>query len=204
MNQNLVRFVGLLGVISLAACNNAVTDVGPVLAAPEVPKFICLSNAATMRLPAELRATLPTSSVRNMNDELASISQSVPGGFAGIFYEDNNHLVLTFVNPAEANESRASIQQAFNASHFSVDVSKAEFRGARWSFAELDEWYRYITTKLDWTSGISFTDIDEKANTINIGVIDETARAELEAQLGALNVSCNLVTTVIRAYATIA
>lgn len=203
MNQNLVRFVGLLGVISLAACNNAVTDVGPVLAAPEVPKFSCVSNAATMPLPAEMRVPWRTTS-RDTNDELASISQSVPGGFAGIFYEDNTHLVLTFVNPAVANESRASIQQVFNASPFSVDVSKAEFRSARWSFDELNEWYRYITVKLDWPNGVSFTDIDEKANAINIGVIDEAARSQLESQLAALNVSCNLVTTVIQAYASIA
>ena len=197
MNRQLVGFVGFFGVISLAACSNAVTDLAPAaLGTPGVPKFSCVSNAATIPLPADLRVPW-SAAFRNMNDELAAISQSVPGGFAGIFYEDNSHLVLTFVNTAVANESRATIQQAFNASNFSVDVSKAEFRSARWSFAELNEWYRYITTKLDWPSGVSFTDIDEKANTINIGVIDETARGLLESQLAALNVSCNLVTTVI-------
>jgi len=86
-----------------------------------------------------------------------------------------------------------------------VDVAKAEFRGARWTFVELDEWYRYIVPKIGQPgSGLSSTDIDERANTIAIGVIDETARKLLESQLASLNVSCNLVTTVIRAYATYA
>ncbi len=72
---------------------------------------------------------------------------------------------------------------------------------ARWTFAELDEWYRYITPKLlTLDSGISTSDIDEKANTISFGVIDEASRARLEARLSSLGVSCNLVTTVIQPY----
>jgi len=112
-------------------------------------------------------------------------------------------LVLTFTDPAKADAARAQISQAFVDHGFTgLDVGKAEFRSARWTFAELDEWYRYITPKIGGTgSGVSFTDIDEKANTISIGVIDEASRTALESRLASLNVSCNLVTTVIRPYA---
>jgi hypothetical protein len=157
-----------------------------------------------MRLPESLRASLPTFGARAPDDAFVEISNSVPGGFAGVFVE-NEHLVLTFVDPATADHSRAQIAQAFVSRGFGGpgrDFAQAEIRGARWTFAELDEWYRYIVPKLAGPQlGISATDIDEKANTIAFGVIDEGSRAQLEAKLASLNVSCNLVTTKIQAYA---
>ena len=204
MNGNLVRLFGFISLTGATACSSA-TDVRKA-PEPEVPKFTCLANSATMRLPADLRASLPTFGPRQPDDWFVAISQSVPGGFAGLFFEDN-HFVLTFVDPVVAARARPQIQEAFASLGYaapptSLDINKAEFRGARWSFAELDEWFRYIVPRVGGVnSGISGIDIDEKANTIAFGVIDETARALLESQLAALKVSCNLVTTVIRPYA---
>jgi hypothetical protein len=192
MKTNLVRLSGFLAVSAVGACSS-------VTEAPQfgVPKFTCLSNSATMRLPADLRATLPVFGLRRPDDAYVSISQSVPGGFAGVFFE-GGHYVLTFVDPARANQARPEIQQAFTSRGFGIDVGTAEFRGARWTFAELDEWYRYIIPKLSGPGSRSSSDIDEKANTLSFGVIDETERAQLEAQLTSLGVSCNLVTTRIQ------
>ena len=189
MKTNLVRSFGFLALSAVGACSS-------VTEAPQlgVPKFTCLSNSATMRLPADLRATLPVWGMRRPDDAYVSISQSVPGGFAGVFSEDG-HLVLTFVDPAIANQARSQIQQAFESRGFGIDLLTAEFRAARWTFAELDEWYRYIIPRLSGPGSGSSSDIDEKANTLSFGVIDETKRAQLEAQLNSLGVSCNLVTT---------
>ena len=209
MKTHLVRCIALLTLTGAAACTST-TDVVKSTMDAEVPKFTCLDNTRTMRLPADLRATLPTNfGFRLPDDEFVTISNSVPGGFAGVFIENDNHFVMTFVDPAAADQARPQIQQAFDALDYGIfrlDVAKAEFRPARWSFAELDEWYRYIIPKGVGGpgSGVSFTDIDEKANTLTFGVIDEAARARLESQLASLNVSCNLVTTVIQGYATIA
>ena len=206
MKNHLVRCFALLTLTGAAACSST-TDIARATMAPEAPKFNCLDPARTMRLPADLRATLPTFSRRMPDDEYVAVSRSVPGGFAGLFIENDDHFVMTFVDPAAAEQARPQIQQAFDAFEFPIyrlDVAKAEFRTARWSFAELDEWYRYLVPKVGGPgSGVSFTDIDEKANTISFGVIDETARAALESQLAALNVSCNLVTTVIQGYASL-
>lgn len=196
MKTNLVRSFGFLALSAVGACSS-------VTEAPElgVPKFTCLSNSATMRLPADLRATLPAWGLRQPDDAYVSISQSVPGGFAGVFSEDG-HLVLTFVDPAAANQARSQIQQAFTSRGLGNDVLTAEFRTARWTFAELDEWYRYIIPRLPGVSWSS-SDIDEKANTLSFGVLDEAERAQLEAQLASLGVSCNLVTTRIQQRAVI-
>jgi hypothetical protein len=200
MHTNVVRLTGFFVLAVAGACSSATEVTAP---APEIPKYSCLANAATMRLPAALRGTLPTFGPRNPDDAFVAISHSVPGGFAGVFIEDEK-LVMTFVDPVTANRARPVIQEAFTSRGFGgadFDVRKAEFRGARWTFAELDEWYRYITPRIGGpSSGISSFDIDEKANTVALGVIDEPTRANVEAQLSTLGVSCNLVTTVIRPY----
>lgn len=204
MKSDLVRFLGCVGLIGFGGCRS-ITE--PAALTPEAPRFTCIANSATMRLPAELRAAFPPrSGPMDLNDVYAAISESVPGGFAGVFMEGGT-LVLTFVDPARANEARAEIREAFVSRGFflnpPVDFSTAEFRGARWTFAELAEWYRYILSQPVFgpESGVSSIDIDEKENTITFGVIDEAARARLESRLAALRISCNLVTTVIQAYA---
>jgi hypothetical protein len=202
MKTELVGVVGFLVVAGIAACSGATQISAPP---PEIPKFTCLSNSATFRLPADLRATLPLFKLGMPDDAYNSISQSVPGGFAGVFFEDN-HYVMTFVDPEKADQARAEIQQAFvnfGVGGTRIDARTAEIRGVRWTFAELAEWDRYILIGIhnNPVSGISSSDIDEHANTLSFGVIDETSRAQLEARLASLGISCNLVTTVIQPYA---
>jgi hypothetical protein len=200
MKSNVVRLTGFFVLAVAGGCSSATEVTAP---APEIPKFSCLANSSTMRLPATLRASLPSFGPRQPDDAFVAISQSVPGGFAGVFIDDGQ-LVMTFVDPVTANRARPVIQEAFVRNGFpgsDINVAKAELRGARWTFAELDEWFRYITPRIGGpSSGISSMDIDEKANTIALGVIDEPTRANVEAQLAALGVSCNLVTTVIQPY----
>jgi hypothetical protein len=202
-----IGFVGLFGIVSVGfvgACSSATEPVLPEL---PVPKFTCTSNSATMRLPAELRETLPALGPRQPDDAYVAISRSVPGGFAGLFKE-GNLWVLTFVDPVAAEASRTAIQQAF-AGRTGVptflDVANAKFRSAQWTFAELDEWYRYIVwDEAIFLHGAYTSDIDERANTIDFSVVDEAARAKVEARLATLGVSCNLVTTTIRPRGTLA
>lgn len=202
MKTELVSVFGFFVLAGTAACSGAAAISAPP---PEVPKFTCLSNSATFRLPADLRATVSTFKLGMPDDAYESISQSVPGGFAGLFLEDN-HYVMTFVNPVTADQARAQIQQGFVSAGLDFhgfDAKTAEIRGVQWSFAELAEWDRYILIGIhsNPVPGISSSDIDEHANTLSFGVIDETSRAQLEARLATLGVSCNLVTTVIQPYA---
>lgn len=204
MKGSVVGSLGLITVVGISGCKSA-TDVGLESLTPPTnnPKFSCNATSATMRLPDNLRATLPTFAARSPDDAFVSVAKTVPGGFAGLYF-DNDHFVVTFVDPATANQSRSEIIQALidrNIGGQSLDAPSTEFSGARWTFADLDDWYRYILPKVGGQdSGISSSDIDEKANTLAFGVIDEDARARLESKLASLHVSCNLVTTVIQAY----
>jgi hypothetical protein len=204
MTSKLVSSLCVLSLVLPGACKS-VTE--PAVPAPEVPKFTCLSNSATMRLPVELRAALPpTSGGRGLEDAFLAISQSVPGGFAGMVWE-TNHFVLTFVEPEKANAARAEVEQAL-VTHRAVapgtDLRTVEIRGGvRWTFVELEEWFRYIMSQRAFVPGVSSWGIDEGHNTIHYGVIDESARAALEAKFASIGVSCNLVTTVIQPYASL-
>lgn len=209
MRRVFVRGWGLIALTGAAACASA-TDLTAVKnrTLSEVdPKFTCVDNSPPMRLPADLRVTLPAFGMRTPDDAYAAISESVPGGFAGVFFDDN-HYVMTFVDPATADRSRAAIQDAFDSHGFAgsgLVVATAEFRGAHWTFAELDEWFRYVVAANLGAAGngVSFWDIDERANTVSLGVIDEASRTLLESKLATLNVPCNLVTTRIQPYAVI-
>ena len=199
MKSALVRLFAVGALIGLGAC---ASGTEPSAWKPEVPKFTCVANSATMRLPEAFRANLPAFGDRGPQDEYVEISQTVPGGFGGLFLHQGK-LVLTFVDTATANANRQQISAVFagRGYNYASDVATAEFRDARWTFAELDEWFRYIIPKLS-VPGVSSMGIDERANTINFGVIDEDARARLEGALASLGASCNLMTTVIEGYAT--
>lgn len=200
MKTYLVCAVGILSLIGAGGCS---TLTGPADLSQEIPKFTCLSNTPTVRVPVEFRSALPAFGRRTPDDAYVSISNTVPGGFAGLFLEDGK-VVLTFVDPARANQSRREIKDAFadqGLAFRGIDIESAEFRAALWTFAELDEWYRFTMPRLNESaSGVSLSDIDERANTISFGVIDETARARLESRALALGVPCNLVTTSIVPY----
>jgi hypothetical protein len=200
MKSNLVRLLCVLS-LGIGGCSSVTEPLAPV---PEVPKYTCLSNSATMRLSAELRASLPTFGPQGLHDAYVAISQNVPGGFAGMVWEVN-HYVVTFVEPEKANLARTEIEQAlvtYKAVSALTDLRTLEIRGGvRWTFVELDEWFRYIVINgAHGVGGVSSWGIHEGANTIEFGVIDESARARLEANLNSLGVSCNLVTTVIQQY----
>ena len=199
MKSNLVRLLCVLS-FGVGGCRSVTEPLAPV---PEVPKYTCLSNSATMRLPTELRATLPALGPQGLHDAYVAISQHVPGGFAGMVWEVN-HYVVTFVEPEKAKLARTEIEQAlvtYKAVSPGTDLRTVEIRGGvRWTFVELDEWFRYIVMQRGVVDGVSSWGINEGANTIQFGVIDEAARARLEAKLATLGTSCNLVTTVIQQY----
>jgi hypothetical protein len=157
-----------------------------------------------MRLPANLRATLPNFGPRDPDDTFVALANSLPGGFAGIYIESGRY-VVTFVDVETAERSKGEIEQTLfdkKVLDKSVNPLTIDFRSARWTFAELDEWFRYIVPKVATPgSGVSSSDIDEKANTVALTVIDEASRALLEQRLAALGISCNLLTTAIMPYA---
>jgi hypothetical protein len=149
-----------------------------------------------MPLPADLRATLVAFGIRHPDDEYVAMSKEVAGGFAGLFVE-NGKTVLLFVDPVAGAGARAELQSRLTErglDYSRLHLEAADVRPARWTFAQLDEWFRYIVPRLR-VDGLNSWDIDERANTISLGVVDKAAQVRVEAALAGLNIPCNLVTT---------
>jgi hypothetical protein len=71
-------------------------------------------------------------------------------------------------------------------------VVGARIRPARWSFAELYDWYGLLLS-LPLREGVITTDIDEKENRIVFGVENAAGRQQLESRLASLDLPCFLV-----------
>jgi hypothetical protein len=124
------------------------------------------------------------------DDQWADLAQTVPGGFAGVLYVDSKP-VLMLTDPTQA----AAAKQALASSIPGFDVAGAEVRQARWNFAQLVDWYNYLTARTDvWrTEGMTSGDKDEAINRIHYGVLDETARDRLIKVLAGIDLPCDLI-----------
>lgn len=169
----------------------------PGLSEPALRVRDCEGPATS--LPAELAATLePRPAPTTQDDHWANIAREVPGGFAGVLYDDGQP-VLMLTRPEEAQEAKAALASRFSPGFF--DVAQAEVRLARWDFAQLSDWYAYLGKQGLWRpeNGLRSGDKDEAENRIVYGVVDAAARARVANELEALGVPCDLVLVEIRA-----
>jgi hypothetical protein len=73
------------------------------------------------------------------------------------------------------------------------DIRQARVIKGRWDFAQLFDWYRYIQPHIDFSNGISFTDIDEARNRLVYGMVSAASKTSLEASFQSLSLPCELV-----------
>lgn len=127
------------------------------------------------------------------DDHWADIAEGLPGGFAGILYDLNGKPTLMLTHPVHAPEVKAALASDYSFRHF--DLIGAQVLRARWSFAQLVNWYNYLWdhTSVVETNGIVMGDKDEGTNRIWFAVETEARRQQLAEQLRALGVPCDLV-----------
>jgi hypothetical protein len=127
----------------------------------------------------------------NLDGKLAAAARVVPGGFGGLWVQDN---VLTFylVDTTEhAAAASALSSSGLTAGEWNWSVTNV--LPGRWDFAQLYDWYRYLDQHVWTVPGMALSDIDEAKNRIHYGVADAQSRAALEALLKKLDVPCYLV-----------
>ncbi|HYO74299.1 MAG TPA: hypothetical protein VEU33_50320, partial [Archangium sp.] len=185
------------GAATAVSCTPDESNPGSGLSEPPMRVRDCEGPATS--LPAELAATLePRPAPTTPDDQWAHIAREVPGGFAGVLY-DNGQPVLMLTRPQEAQEAKAALASRFPPGFF--DVAKAEVRRARWDFAQLADWDAYLGTQGLWRpeNGVRSGGMDEAENRIVYGVLDAASRARVADELDALGVPCDLVLVEIRA-----
>jgi hypothetical protein len=179
----------LVAPIIIAACSGSTQpDLRKVN--PSLVRVADCSGPARS-LDASLVSTLPPRS-GNMNpdDRWADLAEQVPGGFAGVLYVDNKP-VLMLTDPSQASAAKKALASQLAG----FNVAGAEVRKARWDFAQLVNWYDYLTIKTSvWqTPGMVSGDKDEAINRIHFGVVDSAARDALLHTLAGINLPCDLI-----------
>ena len=204
--RSVVPPIALLG--ALAGCGGSAlapdsADTGAPLIAASVPACQGPAQSLAPALAAQFRGD----GDRSSDAMLADLSRRAPGGFAGVFYEGSGPAsssgrptlgrpVLLLTDPSQASAAKAAIAPALP----NFDVAGAEVRKARWTFAQLYEWYRYLGNGPSgfWSApNVTMSDINEVRNRIEVGVADEPSRAELTRRLSSINLPCDLIHVLI-------
>jgi hypothetical protein len=190
------RLLGIASVVSSAsACSdhNATSASDVVNGAEILRRSTAIRNCegpATSLSPSLAAALPPRTGNMQPDDQWADLAERVPGGFAG-FIGDGGKLVLFLTDPSQAAAAKAAL--AGKAS--GVDVQSAEVRQARWDFAQLVNWFNYLSTQssLMSTPGMSSADKNEAINRIVYGTVDSASRLLLIEKLQALDLPCDLI-----------
>jgi hypothetical protein len=151
--------------------------------ATEVPEVQRCGEARSLdpslRLP-------PVTGTLTIDDQWAAIARQVPGGWGGIFLI-NGRGTMYLVHPEQLKDAIA----ALTALGFDVRISNVV--RARWDFAQLYDWYRYINVQAWQVAGFHDSGIDEMQNRLFYGV-DSSAVSRFKDLLQSLDLPCDLVT----------
>jgi hypothetical protein len=142
------------------------------------------------------------------DDEWAIIARKLPGGFAGLFFDtsrdqgaghEQGPLVVMLADTSHHDATLAAIAPRIAAMYGdrNLDVRGAAVRRARWDFAQLYDWYNYLSATAWAERGMSSSDIDEVRNRIVYGVVSDTAKRQLEERLASAGIPCDLVVVII-------
>ena len=136
------------------------------------------------------------------DDHWADLAEQIPGGFAGVLYSNGKPVVM-LTRPDQAAAAKAAL--AADPTFRGFDIAHAEVRQARWDFAQLEDWYRYLTgfSSVWSTPGMVAGDKNEATNRLYFGIETEAGRQELTRKLLALNVPCDLIQIGIASPATL-
>jgi hypothetical protein len=120
------------------------------------------------------------------DNQWADLATTVPGGFAGTFYDSAHTPILMLTDPAQAAAAKEAL-----AGKLGFLPQYATVRQARWNFAQLVDWFDYLLPRLG--ASFSFADKDEAINRIRFGAASVEARERLVSALAQLPLPCDLV-----------
>lgn len=184
-HPGLLRLLGTI--VLVAACSGPTEVVQPD--APDLVRFPDCDGPATSLDPNIAITLLPRSPMMQPDNNWALLAETLPGGFAGVFY-DKGKPVLMLTDPSQAPAAKAALLHALSG----FDVAGAEVRQARWDFAQLVNWFDYLVRTPIWrTPGMTSGDKDEVLNRIRYGVVDAAARERLLEALASAELPCDLI-----------
>lgn len=189
----------LATLVLAAACSDPTQPpVEPIeIAARELLRFPDCEGPATS-VDAAFDVTLPLETYLRNHELFAALAREVPGGFAGVF-QDKSQPVLLLADPSRQTEAKAALAP-YLTNLYGLDMATVEVRTARWNFAQLVNWHTYLFrhTPVAATQGLTYNDTDVTLNRILLGVKDADARQRLIGALSGVALPCDLILLEIR------
>ena len=200
-------------VASLHACHSpaarppAEPARAPVIA-PSDTSWARLSHSCPADAPVRFappRAPPPPGRVRTRDDHAAELARHVPGGYGGLYVEydpplqpdgairfETRRVVISLVDTTQSEAALRALSSTAHPAQPPLNVAHARTRPARWSFAELYDWYGLLHSMV-WREGTVTSGINEKENRIVYGVENAAGRERLERRLARLDLPCFLI-----------
>ncbi len=144
---------------------------------------------------------------KTLDEQFLEIGADVPG-FAGIYYDDNNDLVVNMarseLQTASVSDIEAALVKQFGQDVFgAVETLSSQSvepnlitQEVKYSFAELSELLEKFESKAEEV-GINIIDIDEVANEICLGVENEEIANKIRAAIIRFNIPQDAVTVAV-------
>jgi len=123
-------------------------------------------------------------------DQWAHAARTTPGGFGGLTAQGNER-VLYLVDTSKRKDAVEALLAAGIIRP--QDVRTATVRKARWTFAQLYDWYQYLNLHITLGEDVTARGIDEGQNRIYYAVRDANEFDKLQGTLKQLHVPCFLV-----------
>jgi hypothetical protein len=115
----------------------------------------------------------------------------VPGGFAGEWIGSDGRFTIGLVDVAQRDAALAALHaDPLLPRPVPLDAAVVQ---ARWNFAQLVEWDRYLTPALGHEPDLTGVDRDELANRLVFGVQTAAGRDRLITALRAAGAPCGLI-----------
>lgn len=161
----------------------------------------CDANAS-LSLSAEQRRGLkkPPTGSESSDDRWAALAADAPGGFAGAYREavtsgSPKRLVVRLTRPSERDTALRIILPRVGEVGGGVnsDAANVVVTPAKFDFAQLLEWRRYLEPHANAVAKVVATRIDPANNRIAYTVATATDRDALVTHLGELRLPCGLV-----------
>ncbi|MEJ7761143.1 MAG: hypothetical protein WKF55_16310 [Gemmatimonadaceae bacterium] len=142
----------------------------------------CRDTASPSEISNPRLSSSSASQFKTIDEEFASLGSLIPG-FAG-YYLESGRLVVALADPAQRERARAVLRETLagrDLAHLGapIDVDRAIFRSAGYSFVELQAWRRSVNNLFSTIPGITLTDVDEIRNRVRVGVADVATKARL-------------------------
>lgn len=125
-------------------------------------------------------------------DSLTDFSQQIPG-FGGLFINDSGQLSIYLIHPdkqeAKAREVLSNSELIAKAlSNTSASVSEIKVLKGQYTFLELHNWKKEVSSKVLAIDDVYTSSIDQSRNKLSVGVKDKAVIAKVNEKLSELNI----------------